>query len=194
MTTLHRNADGADDDGTGGLVLVKGAPEAVLPLCRDRLGPDGPEALDAEAALALAEETARTGYRLLAFAERKLDSLPLKPGAEEIERDLTFLGLVALADPPRPEAAEALASCHSAGIEVAMITGDHPATAKAIASRLGMAGDDARVMTGAELQGLTEDERRAAVAETGLGRAEERAKFEPTSWVQPCRSLPKSQI
>jgi phosphoserine phosphatase len=168
MTTLHRNADGADDDGTGGLVLVKGAPEAVLPLCRDRLGPDGPEALDAEAALALAEETARTGYRLLAFAERKLDSLPLKPGAEEIERDLTFLGLVALADPPRPEAAEALASCHSAGIEVAMITGDHPATAKAIASRLGMAGDDARVMTGAELQGLTEDERRAAVAETRI--------------------------
>jgi Ca2+-transporting ATPase len=123
---------------------------------------------DAEAALALAEETARTGYRLLAFAERKLDSLPLKPGAEEIERDLTFLGLVALADPPRPEAAEALASCHSAGIEVAMITGDHPATAKAIASRLGMAGDDARVMTGAELQGLTEDERRAAVAETRI--------------------------
>jgi Ca2+-transporting ATPase len=105
---------------------------------------------------------------LLAFAERKLDSLPLKPGAEEIERDLTFLGLVALADPPRPEAAEALASCHSAGIEVAMITGDHPATAKAIASRLGMAGDDARVMTGAELQGLTEDERRAAVAETRI--------------------------
>ncbi len=163
MATLHESAD-----GDGGLVLVKGAPEAVLPLCRDRLGPDGPEALDAEAALALAEETARAGYRLLAFAERDLDRLPPAPNAEEIERDLTFLGLVALADPPRPEAAEALASCHSAGIRVAMITGDHPATAKAIATRLGMVGDDGRVMTGAELQRLDEAERRQAVADTQI--------------------------
>jgi len=163
MTTLHRHANGGADDG---LVLVKGAPEAVVPLCRDQRGAAGPEAFDAEAWLALAEQTARAGYRLLAFAERKLDHLPAKPEAEEIERDLTFLGLVGLADPPRPEAAESLASCHTAGIEVAMITGDHPATAKAIAARLGMVGDDARVMTGAELQGLSADERRAAVADT----------------------------
>ncbi|HEX9768048.1 MAG TPA: cation-translocating P-type ATPase [Kiloniellales bacterium] len=161
MTTLHRGPG-------GGLVLVKGAPEAVLPLCRDQLGADGREPLDGEAWLELAHETARDGYRMLAFAERRLEGLPASPKAEEIERNLTFLGLVGLADPPRPEVAESLASCRSAGIEVAMVTGDHPATAKAIAARLGMVGDDERAMTGAELHRLSEDERRAAAASTRI--------------------------
>jgi len=159
MTTVHR-------DGDGGLAIVKGAPEAVLPLCRDQRGADGPAPFDATACLRLAEETAQAGYRLLAFAERSLEGLPARPTSEQLERDLTFLGLVGLADPPRPEVADSLASCRSAGIEVAMITGDHPATAKAIAVRLGMAGGDSRVITGAELADLSEDERRAAVAET----------------------------
>jgi len=159
MTTLHRGEDGA-------LILVKGAPEAVLPLCRDQLGEHGPEPLDADARLALAEEAAGAGYRLLALAERRLERLPERAEAETVERDLTFLGLVGLADPPRPEVADALASCQTAGIDVAMITGDHPATAKAIALRLAMVGPDDRVLTGAELHGLSEEERRAAAAET----------------------------
>jgi Ca2+-transporting ATPase len=159
MTTLHRGED-------GGLILVKGAPEAVLPLCRDQLGAHGPEPIDAEAQLALAEAAAGAGYRLLALAERRLERLPERAEAESIERDLRFLGLVGLADPPRPEVADSLASCQTAGIEVAMITGDHPATAKAIAVRLGMVGPEDRVLTGAELHGLSEAERRAAVAET----------------------------
>jgi len=157
MTTLHRGRDGA-------LVLVKGAPEAVLPLCRYQNGEAGAAPLAAEACLAAAHEAASAGYRLLAFAERTVADLPADAVAEDCERDLTFLGLVGLADPPRPEVAESLASCRTAGIEVAMITGDHPATAKAIARRLGMVEEDAPVLTGAELHRLSEDQRRAAVA------------------------------
>ena len=98
MTTLHEGP-------RGGLAIVKGAPEAVLPLCRDQRSSGGsPETLDRDAALRLAREAAEAGYRLLAFAERALDALPGSPSADEVERDLTFLGLVALADPPRPDA------------------------------------------------------------------------------------------
>jgi P-type Ca2+ transporter type 2C len=159
MTTLHRGPG-------GGLVLVKGAPEAVLPLCHDQSGEGGRAPLDGAAWLERAHETARDGYRVLAFAERRLEGLPASPKAEEIERDLTLVGLVGLADPPRPEAAGSLASCRSAGIEVTMITGDHPATAKAMAARLGMVGDDDPVMTGADLRRLSDDQRREAVSKT----------------------------
>ena len=77
--------------------------------------------------------------------------MPETPSADEIERDLTFLGQVALADPPRPDVDKEFAACASAGIGVAMITGDHPATAKAIAVRLGIIGGDGGVITGADL-------------------------------------------
>ncbi len=161
MTTVHAGPD-------GGIVIVKGAPEAVLPLCRRQLGRDGESVLNSEALARLAEDAAKEGYRLLAFAEKPLGSLPKAPSAEELERDLTFLGLVALADPPRPRVKEALASCGTAGITVAMITGDHPATAKAIAARLGIANEDDAVMTGEELQKLSEEQRRRAVLKTRI--------------------------
>jgi Ca2+-transporting ATPase len=159
MTTLHRDQDGI-------LAIVKGAPEAVLPLCRDQMGSSGPEPLDRVAALKLAQEVAESGYRLLAFAQRKLDALPESLSADHVERDLTFLGLVGLADPPRPRVDEALAACASAGIAVAMITGDHPATAKAIAVRLGIIKDGDGVITGADLQKLSDAERGEVAAST----------------------------
>ena len=109
MTTVHAGSDGV-------IAIVKGAPEAVLPLCRSELGPDGESPLDRDALMRLAEDAANDGYRLLAFAEKRLESLPEEPSAAELERDLTFLGLVALADPPRPRVKEALASCGTAGI------------------------------------------------------------------------------
>ncbi|MFQ5971156.1 MAG: cation-translocating P-type ATPase [Alphaproteobacteria bacterium] len=158
MTTLHRRPDGV-------LAIVKGAPEAILPLSRDQRAGDGTKPLDSEAFLKIAEEAARSGYRLLAFAERKLDQPPPSPKAEDVERDLTFLGLVALADPPRPRVEQALASCSTAGIAVAMITGDHPATAKSIARRLGIVTDDG-VLTGRDLQDLSEEKRSEAVSQT----------------------------
>lgn len=123
------------DDG----VLVKGAPDSVLPLCAD-----------GEAAHATVDALAERGLRVLAIAAApRTDHAPRSP--EEAERDLHLLGLVALEDPPRDDVSDALAACRRAGISVAMVTGDHPATAKAIADEVGLRGPDAPVLTGAEL-------------------------------------------
>lgn len=149
MTTLHATAGGR-------LAIVKGAPEVVLPLCRDQRTPDAAEPLERDAWAVVAETAATAGYRLLAYAERTLDPAEAEPTVDAVERDMTFLGLVALADPPRDGVDDAVAACATAGIRVAMITGDHPATAVAIAARLGIAEADAPVVTGAELQALRE--------------------------------------
>lgn len=123
-------------------VLVKGAPDAVLPLCPPTPGVDE----------ALRTMMAR-GWRLLAIAAADATSVPTDPATAE--RGLVLLGLVALEDPPRPEAREALEACRRAGVRVAMITGDHPGTAEAIARELGLidpAADRAPlIVTGAEL-------------------------------------------
>ena len=155
MTTLHRTEGGV-------LACVKGAPEVVLPRCRDALGPDGIEALEGDALLRRARDLADEGYRVLALAQRRFDAVP-EP-LDHAERDLTLLGLVALIDPPREEAGSSVADCRSAGITPVMITGDHPGTARAIAVRLGIAGDGDDVITGQELDQLSDGElgRRAA--------------------------------
>jgi len=178
MTTLHRSA-------AGGLAIVKGAPETVLSLCRDQRGDEGIEPLDRNRAMEIAEGAASSGHRVLAFAERTLDILPVPPEADDVERDLTFLGLVALADPPRPRVKEALASCATAGIEVAMITGDHPATAKAIAGHLGIAADRNDVLTGEELQALSEAQRSQAVSDCRIyARVSPEQKFDIVTALQ----------
>ena len=135
MTTLHR------DPGGGFVVAAKGAPEALLPLvCLD--GEEQRRVANRAAAYAA------DGYRVLAIAGEGRDEHPDHPA--DAEEDLDLLGLVAMADPPRPEAAPAVADCRTAGIRAVMITGDHPATGRAIADRIGILGDH-RVMTGSEL-------------------------------------------
>ncbi|MER7548248.1 HAD-IC family P-type ATPase [Spirillospora sp. NPDC127506] len=132
MATLH-------EDGT---VYVKGPVERVLQLCGDAAGPDGaPVPLDPAAVTARAEAYGADALRVLAFARGRAESL------DELPR-LTFLGLQAMLDPPRPDAAQAVRTCHDAGIQVKMITGDHAATAAAIGARVGLEGE---VMTGADL-------------------------------------------
>ena len=111
----------------GDLVVVKGAPDAVLPRCSTTEG--------ADAAL---QVMAARGLRVLAVAERRLGDVPRPRSADEAERDLALLGLIGLEDPPREGAREAIASCRQAGIRVAMVTGDHPATAIAIAREVGL--------------------------------------------------------
>ena len=123
----------------GNRVLVKGAPDAILSRC-----PQQPAATDA-----LRRLTGR-GLRVIAVATRAVTG-DAPTTAEEAERDLTLLGLVALEDPPRPGAAAALAACRRAGISVAMITGDHPGTARAIAREVGLTVGNDRVLTGHEL-------------------------------------------
>jgi calcium-translocating P-type ATPase len=145
MSTLHRTPDGLR-------LLSKGAPENLLPLCTRWRVHDA-----ARAAMAAAQgEMAAEGLRVLAFAQRHLvDGTP----REQWEQDLEFLGLVALADPLRPEVPAAVASCRAAGVRVLMVTGDHPHTALAVARRCGLVGasTDAvpRVVLGEQLEQLT---------------------------------------
>ena len=122
-------------------------------------------AVDRQAILAAADKVAQSGFRLLAFAEKSLREIPDDGRADSIEEGMTFLGFVALADPLRPEVEEALATCAHAGITVVMMTGDHPATAKAIAAQLGITSDTGGVMTGAALHSLSEKARSEAAAE-----------------------------
>lgn len=143
-------------------VAVKGALEKVLGFC-DRLAvPGGTVPIDTEAverdALALAEK----GYRVLAIAHADFDenAVALVPGedaGEEHIPKLTLLGLAGFMDPLRPEVMDAVDKCRKAGISVVMVTGDHPATAYAIASQLGIADSPAQIVTGAELAVLHKD-------------------------------------
>ncbi|HRC36760.1 MAG TPA: calcium-translocating P-type ATPase, PMCA-type [Rubrivivax sp.] len=145
MSTLHR-------DGDNVLMFVKGAPERVLALCTDRLDAGGAVAVfDAAALQETAETLAAQGLRVLAFALKRLPQVPELVEAESLERNLSFIGLVGMIDPPRSEAAAAVADCKAAGIIPVMITGDHPATARAIAQRLGLIDAGAKVLGGSEM-------------------------------------------
>jgi len=148
MTTLHR-------EHAQIIAYAKGAPESVLPRCVSQWAGEATEPLDGDAILAVAERMAEEGLRVLALAFRSFAEPLSMRSPDEIERDLCFLGLVGLMDPPRPEAEEAVRLCKSAGIVPVMITGDHPATAKAIAMRLGIAAAHDEVLTGQQLARLS---------------------------------------
>ena len=150
MTTFHRHADSL-------VAYTKGAPESVLPCCAWQWTPDGPTLLDPIKVMADAHALAEQGLRVLALARREHAFLPDTNALGDVESQLQFLGLIALIDPPRPEAATAVQDCLNAGITPIMITGDHPATARAIAHRLGIVNDSsAPVLTGQDLATLNE--------------------------------------
>ncbi|MGA7179976.1 MAG: cation-translocating P-type ATPase [Thiobacillaceae bacterium] len=148
MSTLHQQKDNV-------LILVKGAPETLLPLCINQLSAQDTVAIDHAALHDEAERLARQGLRVLAFALRRLPRQPDVLTAAAVEAQLTFVGFAGLIDPPRPEAADAVAACKTAGIIPVMITGDHPATARAIARRLGIIEEDGKVLTGSQLTRLS---------------------------------------
>jgi P-type Ca2+ transporter type 2C len=159
MTTLH-DADGSI------IAYTKGAPELVLPRCSRTLGARGLQPFALDAASNAAERMAAEGLRVLAVAERRWSRLPEPAQSDEMESELTFLGLVGLLDPPRDEARAAVADCQSAGVRVVMITGDHPATATAVARRIGIVSvGDGGIVTGAELARMSEAEFERVVAD-----------------------------
>ena len=138
-------------DGDERVIHTKGAPEVVVPLCTHMLGADGVIPLTDEMQHALFDEAAGMAgraLRTLALATRKLPDDDCDDVAG-CEHDLIFLGMVGIADPPRPEAKTAIDESHSAGIGVYMLTGDHLLTAKTIAAELGIEGE---AMTGAEIE------------------------------------------
>ncbi|WP_436776458.1 cation-translocating P-type ATPase [Yinghuangia sp. YIM S09857] len=150
MATIHRN-----DDGRLHAVL-KGAPEVVL--TSEFIAATPGDIADARQA---ADDLASGGHRVLAVATRALDRLPDE--AARAEHGMCLLGLVAISDPPKPSARETVAACLGAGITPIMITGDHPATAQAIAERLGIVDNDdaqarASVLTGADLADTSPEE------------------------------------
>lgn len=106
----------------------------------------------------LCEEMSASALRVLAIAYKVIEEVPAEATSEELENGLTFLGLVGMIDPPRPEAKEAVKVCRAAGIKPVMITGDHVVTATAIAKELGIYLDGDRSITGSELDAMTEEE------------------------------------
>ncbi len=153
----RRFAASLHEDEAGFEIAVKGAWERVLEMCDRMSTPDGERPVDARSLASTAERLASAGHRVLAVAGGPRGEP--RPGTSPrslTEQDLTALclyGLVAMTDPVRPDAAASIAACREAGVVVDMITGDHPATALAIARELGMAdGDAPSVVTGRQLR------------------------------------------
>lgn len=147
MTTLHSTNNGI-------VAYSKGAPEVILETCTWQITENGKATLDQEdkeKILDTARQMAGEALRVLAIAARPNASI------ESAEREMTFLGLVGMIDPPRPEAKSAIQTCEQAGIKVVMITGDHPVTAQAVAHELGLF-KDGRVVIGSELEAMSEVE------------------------------------
>ena len=161
-----------DPGESDGMMLTKGAPEVVLPLC-DRIStPDGVAPMTDEQRSALAEKNrtlAGQALRVLALAYK-----PQEAVAQPAEEGLTFAGLAAMSDPPRPEAAKAIAAARRAGIRVVMITGDHTLTAAAIGREVGLEGETVEAR---ELDGMDEDRLEEVIEHTDIfARAEPRHK------------------
>ena len=130
-------------------VIVKGAFDMMMPRCVKG---------DLEKAKKLTEEMSDSALRVLAIAYKEIDYTPQEPTSEELENGLTFMGLVGMIDPPRPEAKVAVEKCRKAGIKPVMITGDHVVTASAIARELGILLEGDRAITGAQLDAMTDSE------------------------------------
>ncbi|RPI54932.1 MAG: cation-transporting P-type ATPase [Acidobacteria bacterium] len=149
-------------------IFVKGAPERVLAMCNaQRQANGGTEPLSAAYWQTQAEQIAAQGQRVLAFALKPVDPSQTVVEHADMEGTLVLLGLVGLIDPPRPEAVEAVAQCHEAGIRVKMITGDHPGTAKAIARQIGLQHPE-KVLTGGDLDRLDDAMLAAAALDTDV--------------------------
>ena len=149
MTTFHPWENGRI------ISFTKGAAEEIVERSEKALTDHGQEEVDRSKILETAEQIAGDGLRTLGFAMRVWEALPHPLTSEQVETGLVLIGIVGMMDPPRPEAAESVATCRSAGIRPVMITGDHPLTAEVIARRVGIiCGEGEAVMTGRELAQL----------------------------------------
>lgn len=142
--------------GMHALIHVKGALERLVPMCNTMATSHGDVPINAQHLLDKAQELASQGYRVLALASGQQQTGQQGLSEDQLH-DLTLLCLIGMIDPLRKESRDAVAACHDAGIAVAMITGDHPATALAIASELNLANDVSQIVTGPQLRKATND-------------------------------------
>ncbi|CAG0949744.1 H+-transporting ATPase [Planctomycetaceae bacterium] len=174
--TLHKTAQGQ-------IIYVKGALEKLLPMCAYLATPMGDVPMETAKIEQAAHELADGGYRVLAVAQGAAlvgaaEFVPARLGG------LTLLGLVGIIDPLRKDARQAIADCRKAGIEVAMVTGDHPRTALAIARELDLVQDFGRVLTGPQMRALEGSHLDAAIA-----KARVFARVDPTQKTQIVQAL-----
>ncbi|MCF6236849.1 MAG: cation-transporting P-type ATPase [Gammaproteobacteria bacterium] len=161
MATLHHSHTG------DAFIFLKGAPERLLEMCAHQRTDAGEQPLDSSYWLARIEEMARQGQRVLAIAIKPVSHEQVELTFSDVENGLIMLGLFGMIDPPREEAIDAVRQCSQAGIRVKMITGDHGATARAIAQQLNLINAD-EVITGQELELMSEGELRQRVQDVDV--------------------------
>lgn len=135
--------------GGSPVAIVKGAPEMLLEKCA---------LANKESVIEICNKLAGDSYRVLCIAIKKLTEIPSSPNPDEIEQNLTFVGLLGLYDPPQSDTVEAIKACDIAGIRTVMMTGDNIITAKTIARRTGILTDDAQAITGLEIEKMSDEE------------------------------------
>lgn len=181
MTTIHRWRDGKY------ISFTKGASEVIGEISTSIISSGGGVPASLEGIQDAGEEMALKGLRVIGFAMRVWDELPMDVSPDSMERGLTLLGLAGMMDPPRDEVMAAVSHCRTAGIKPVMITGDHPITAKVIAERIGIIEDGSEAMiTGMELSSLSEDELDGRVGDISLY-----ARIAPEQKLRIVKSLQK---
>jgi magnesium-transporting ATPase (P-type) len=154
--------------GNGLRILLKGAPDRLLTRCADQRSASGAaEPLDLAFWEKQIDALGGQGLRVLAAASREVKEQKNSLTIEDLDKDMVFLGLAGIIDPPRPEAIEAIAACKQAGIRVKMITGDHAGTATAIGREMGIT-ENPKAVTGAELEAASDEELRRIVPESDI--------------------------
>ncbi len=162
MATLNQAPEG------GRRILLKGAPDRLLEMCDSQLGAeDEPEPLDRSFWEEVRERLSRQGLRVLAAAVRNVPEEKESILKEDLHEEMVFAGMVGIIDPPRPEAIEAIKTCHRAGIRVVMITGDHAGTAAAIGREMGLENME-HGLTGADLEAASDEDLKEMVQKTRI--------------------------
>lgn len=164
------------------VISIKGALERILPMCDFMFSPEGRVPIDPKKIVADADRLAESGYRVLVLARKTV--LDPSTSLEEQLNELTFLGMVGMIDPLRPEAREAVHSCHEAGVKVVMVTGDHPKTAFAIAKELDFASEMDQVVAGHQLKSVGQEEKKHLISNARVF-----ARVEPQQKLEIVRSL-----
>ncbi|MDQ2086151.1 cation-transporting P-type ATPase [Herbivorax sp. ANBcel31] len=145
-------------------IFLKGAPERLLDLCQKQLNSDKETKINPEMWTEKMNQIAQRGQRMIGAAFCSVDDKKDTLSHEDIKKNMVFLGVVGIIDPPRPEAIDAITECKEAGIRVKMITGDHAVTANAIGKEMGIC-DGQKAVTGVELENMSDEKMKESVEE-----------------------------